>query len=214
MSLPGTLYINGSCRITNGQAWVGDSIVFQQKATAPPVFLPALYAARDLNYPKWYKMDRLSQLGILAADLIYSNSSKSSKPDPLETAIVLANRHSSLETDARFADQLEGIPSPAVFVYTLPNIVMGEISIKYGLKGEQAFFLMEKPDPGFLLRYAETFFAEGQVKNCLVGWLDLFQDDYLAVLFLVSKTPSDNKERKLNTENFYQYLHHEQGAVN
>ena len=92
--------------------------------------------------------------------------------------------------------------------------MLGEISIKYGLKGEQAFFLMEKPDPGFLLRYAETLFAEDQVKNCLVGWLDLFQDDYLAVLFLVSKTPSDNKERKLNTENFYQYLHHEQGAVN
>lgn len=206
MILPDTLYISGSCRIANGTAWKDDTVRFQQEDEVPAVFFPALYKALQVNYPKWYKMDRLSQLGILAAELLFRDAGITVKENPINTAIVLANSHSSLDTDLRFSEQLNEIPSPAVFVYTLPNIVIGEISIKYGIKGEQAFYVMEKPDLDFLVQYVRTLFAEGQTTQCIVGWLDLFKDQYSAVLYLVTNSP--------DTKNLYQYLYHEQGPVN
>lgn len=214
MSSPGTLYITASSKIKNGRGWTGDTVLFSLEETATGIFLPALYKALQVNYPKWYKMDRLAQLGILATELLFRGNAYNSAPAPFETAIVMANSHSSLDTDTRFTDQLQEIPSPAVFVYTLPNIVIGEISIKYGIKGEQAFYIMDKPDAEFLLQYVQALFAEGQVKKCIVGWLDLFRDHYEAVLFLVTNEPGQDGEKLLNTENLYQYLHHEQGAVN
>lgn len=178
---------------------------------APEVFLPALYRATGLAYPKWYKMDKLAQLGILAAELLMGDPAKTKPGHPEATAIILANRHSSLDTDTRFVAQLDEIPSPAVFVYTLPNIVIGEISIRYGIKGEQAFFISEEPDWEFLIRYAETLFAEGQTQQCILGWLDFFRGDYSATLFTISRENPANSW-KLNKENLYQY--HEQGAIN
>lgn len=188
MNLTDTLYINGSCRITNGTAWKESAILFQQEDAAPAVFFPALYKALQVNYPKWYKMDRLSQLGILATEILLRDVDFAIKEFPVNTAIVLANSHSSLDTDLRFSEQLNEIPSPAVFVYTLPNIVIGEISIKYGIKGEQAFYVMEKPDLDFLLLYVRTLFAEGQTEHCIVGWIDLFKEEYTAALFLVTNS--------------------------
>ena len=188
MNLTDTLYINSSCRINNGTAWKESAVLFQQEDAAPAVFFPALYKALQVNYPKWYKMDRLSQLGILAAEILFRDAGFSAKEHPVNTAIVLANNHSSLDTDLRFSEQLDEIPSPAVFVYTLPNIVIGEISIKYGIKGEQAFYIMEKPDLDFLLQYVRTLFAEGQTEHCIVGWIDLFKEQYSADLFLVTNS--------------------------
>ncbi len=214
MNLTNTLYINGSCRITNGTAWKEDAVLFQQEDAVPAVFFPALYKAIQVNYPKWYKMDRLSQLGILAAEILLRDAGITVKENPVKTAIVLANSHSSLDTDLRFSEQLNEIPSPAVFVYTLPNIVIGEISIKYGIKGEQAFYVMEKPDLDFLLQYVRTLFAEGQTEQCIVGWMDLFKDQYAAVLFLITNSPGKNAVEISDTKNLYQYLYHEQGPVN
>ncbi|MBZ5858859.1 hypothetical protein [Flavihumibacter profundi] len=213
MNIPDTLYIESACRIVPGQAWKDDELIFGQAGTSTESFLVGLYKELQVNYPKWYKMDRLSQLGLLAAELLLPRTLGEAGAKPMDTAIVLSNRHSSLDTDTRFADQLADIPSPAVFVYTLPNIVIGEITIRFGIKGEQAFYLMDKPDWAFLQQVTQALFSEGQVKYCLLGWVDLFQENYEAVMFLVSANAGGGESRKImNTKNLYQY--HEQGAVN
>ena len=189
--------------------------MFRHPDVAAESFLPALYQARALNYPKWYKMDRLSQLGILAVDLLLKDSFNSEDYDPSEVAIVLSNSHSSLDTDTRFVEQLTDIPSPATFVYTLPNIMIGEIGIRHGFKGEQGCFVTAAPDVNFMEQYVQALFADGRTKLCITGWIDLFRDDYEAVLFLVGPETKDNsKHSAFNKENLYQYLYHEQGAVN
>jgi hypothetical protein len=210
---PEDLYINSCSKISGGRAWIGEDIFFQQADQTAAGFLPALYKALAENYPKFYKMDRLSQLGILGAALLLHGIRLPQNLQPSETAIVLANKHSSLDTDTRFVAQLNDIPSPAVFVYTLPNIVIGEISIRYGIKGEQAFYVMAAPDMVFLQQYAQILFAEGKTKNCLLGWVDIFEDDYLAVVFAISATKENPLSKIFTAENLYQYLHHEQGAV-
>ena len=42
-------------------------------------------------------------------------------------------------------------PSPAVFVYTLPNICIGEISIKYKLYSENSFFIFDSLNAEYLM---------------------------------------------------------------
>ena len=87
------------------------------------------------DYPKFYRMDNLSKLGWLAAEVLFQDVSI--KPyQPEDVGIVLANRSSSLDTDIKYFESVKTIPSPALFVYTLPNIVMGEICIRHVLKGE------------------------------------------------------------------------------
>lgn len=202
--------ITAASRILPGKAWRGNELVLDSDV-APEIFLPELYRTIGLAYPKWYKMDKLAQLGILAAELLMGDPATAKPEQPETTAIVLANRYSSLDTDTKFVAQLKEIPSPAVFVYTLPNIVIGEISIQYGIKGEQAFFVSEEPDWTFLLNYAEALFAEGQTQQSVLGWLDYFSGDYKATLFMLSRQSQANSWH-LNQENLYQY--HEQGAIN
>jgi hypothetical protein len=63
--------------------------------------------------------------------------------DHSRTALVFANRSSSLDTDFKYQESINSqenyFPSPAVFVYTLPNICVGEISIKHKMQTENAF---------------------------------------------------------------------------
>ena len=106
-------------------------------------FIKSLYKREQLNYPKFYKMDNLSKLGFITAELVLR---KRNIPDlyKKETiGVMITNSSSSLDTDINFqatiSDAANYFPSPSVFVYTLPNILIGEICIRNGIKGENAF---------------------------------------------------------------------------
>lgn len=170
-------------------------------------FLQALYQQVHPAYPKWYKMDKLSQLGLLAAELLLQSVDLAAT-GPFGRAIVLQSAHGCLDTDLRFVAQLDDIPSPATFVYTLPNIVIGEISIKFDCKGEQAMLLCEKPDAAMLEAYVHSLFAEGHTGLCLCGWLDAFDESLSATMLAVA---TGEGEQAFNKENIQQYFDHEQG---
>lgn len=164
-------------------------------------FAKQLYSELQMNYPKFHKMDDLCKLGILASEVLYRNNAISSN-----TALVLTNNASSLETDekhqASIADKENYFPSPAVFVYTLPNIVLGEISIKHDLKSEQAFFVSEKLDAELLVDYSETLLKTGKAENVICGWIDLHKSVYSVFLCLISQT-GDISFTKKNLEKIY-----------
>ena len=101
--------------------------------------------------------------------------------------IVLSNASSSLDADIRYFDSVKDIASPALFVYTLPNIAIGEISIKHTFKGENAFFIFEKFDTDFIQQYVSILFGNGILQACICGWVEVAGDEYLAVLYLIEK---------------------------
>ena len=167
-------------------------------------FLLAAYQYFNINYPKFYKMDNLCKLGIIATEILLKEQNFEND-DPFSTAIVLSNSNSSLDADIRYYDSTANIPSPALFVYTLPNIVIGEISIKYSFKGENAFFIFEKFDAGFITQYVNNLLEISGVKKCICGWVDFLKKDYDAVLFLVEKSTNDKPAfTKENLNNIYQ----------
>ncbi len=156
-----------------------------------PEMVRTFYEYLNLRYRKFYKMDELSQLGFLAAEALMQRSGTTGRYEPADIGVVLSNAAASLDTDRKHqlsVDNPEGIPaSPAVFVYTLPNIVIGEICIRHGVTGENAFFIFEDYDPGSLSRYVEDLVRSGKMEACLAGWVDRDEDRYEAFLYTVEK---------------------------
>src|SRR5690606_28785759 len=107
-------------------------------------------------------------------------------------ALVFANKSASLDTDVDYqktiADRTEYCPSPAVFVYTLPNICVGEISIKYQLQAENIFFVTEKLEAELMFAYAETILMKEKADQVLCGWVELCKENYHSFVYLVGKT--------------------------
>lgn len=189
--------ITNYCIIRHGRLKDG----FHTYAPTEPLpvgdFLRKLYQHYRISYPKFHKMDSLSKLGFLAAEILLGDKSGNTAYEKDETGIVLANAASSLDTDinyqASIADPVNYFPSPSTFVYTLPNVVMGELCIRHQLYGENNFFVQQHFDTAFLYRYVRQLLDDGIVKRCLAGWLELEGEHHDAVLYLIEKSGGHNE---------------------
>ncbi|HEX3385214.1 MAG TPA: hypothetical protein VHS53_08505, partial [Mucilaginibacter sp.] len=180
-------YITGSCVISKGVVLKNGKRLFENKAVDASAFLLSVYQHFSLNYPKFYKMDNLSKLGWLASEVLLADSFNKEQYLPEQVGLVLANRNSSLDNDLKYLDSVKEIASPSLFVYTLPNIVIGEICIRNGFKGEHAFYIQEDFDPGFIENQVNYLLDNDILQACVCGWADILGEDYKAVLFLVEK---------------------------
>lgn len=112
--------------------------------------LRAAYDQLDLGYSRFFKMDPLCRVGIIGVEYLVREHSLAALADD-RIALVFNNSVSSMASDTKHErGSSAGTVSPSVFVYTLPNIVLGEISIRHKWYGEQLTTVSEQPD-SFLL---------------------------------------------------------------
>tara|TARA_R110001592_G_scaffold162578_1_gene395856 strand:- start:727 stop:1344 length:618 start_codon:yes stop_codon:yes gene_type:complete len=198
-------YISSFCSIKNNTISLNGSQVYSDENIEFSEFIKAAYKSLDTNYPKFFKMDALSKLAFLAADVLLKNENLNSEEEN-DIAIVFSNKASSLDTDRKHQKSIDNeedyFPSPAVFVYTLPNICIGEISIKYKLFSENSFFIFENFNAQHLLDYSSSLLATGKTDKVLCGWVELDGDQYDAYLYLVTKTGTTTHNKK-NIIKFY-----------
>jgi hypothetical protein len=185
--LPTDAYIKASCVISNHRIAKDGNTVFETRDLNLDGFLTAGYQFLEIKYPKFYKMDHLSKLGWLATEVLLSDSLDKAKYAPENVGLVFMNASASLDADVNYYDSVKEIASPALFVYTLPNIVIGEISIKHNFKGENAFFIFEKFDANFLSHYVRDLFDNDIVQVCICGWIEVMEENYKTVVYLVEK---------------------------
>ncbi|HXB31955.1 MAG TPA: hypothetical protein VNV35_00975 [Puia sp.] len=178
-------YITASCVIRNNRIYRDGEIVWERSPAGPADFLQSCYQHFGFQYPKFYKMDHLSKLGWLAAEFLLHEGFDPAQCRPEEMAVVLSNANSSLDTDYRYFASVSDIPSPALFVYTLPNIMIGEICIRNNFKGENAFFITESFDAAFIATYVRDLLGTGNARACICGWVEVLGDRYAAALFLI-----------------------------
>lgn len=184
----GEAYITGSCVIRDNRIYRdGVLLLDAPREVELPEFLRAGYDHISGQYPKFHKMDPLSKLGWLAAEVLLKETPLSNYP-PESVGLILANKSASLDTDFRYYETVKDIASPALFVYTLPNIVMGEISIRHGIKGENAFFTTDAFDRKFMVGYISQLFLENAVSACLCGWVEVMGPVYEVMLYKVERT--------------------------
>ena len=186
-------YITASCTINKGAVSKDGRKLFENGGDLSGLLL-AIYQHFQLSYPKFYKMDNLSKLGWLAAEILLKDSFKKEDYQPEDTTVILANTNSSLDDDIKYLDSIKEGASPSLFVYTLPNIVIGEICIRNHFKGEQAFYIQDYFDADFIAQQVSYQLDKNISKACICGWVDVLGQDYKAVLFLVEKKPAKNAQ--------------------
>ena len=149
------------------------------------------YHELKMNYVKFFKMDNLSKLAILASETLLKGTGFYNQDDKNDVAIVLSNASSSLVTDSNYQKTIcnpeNYFPSPSLFVYTLPNISIGEICIKHKIFGENVFLISRNFDSELLYFYVNELFEKTNVKNCITGWIEVNETGYEALLLLVNK---------------------------
>lgn len=180
--------ISAYCRITESTFSLNGKVILEKTDEATISWPKQLYTHLGLDYSKFYKMDRLAQLGFLATEGIKTTSSTVSEYKDDEVALLFGNSESSADTDERFENsyKVDGVPSPSLFVYTLPNIVLGEIAIRNKWYGENMFFVFPKFNPSFFVEYTKILIRKG-AKAVLAGWVSLSEESVDTFLFLMEK---------------------------
>lgn len=179
-------YIQAWCTIENNKIVLNGETVFESENSEFVDFSKKAYQHFEIGYPKFFKMDNLSKLAFLAAELLLKNENPEIENN---IALLFANKSSSLDTDVKYqhsiSDKENYFPSPAVFVYTLANICLGEISIRHQLKTENSFFIFEAFNPTFMADYAAVLIQTQKAGKVLCGWTEFFEEEYKLFLYLV-----------------------------
>lgn len=146
----------------------------------PGQLLTWLYKHYVGNYPKYYKMDKLCRLGFIASELLLQAEGAERFVERDDRAVVFFNSLSSLNADKAYFESIahhdDFFPSPSLFVYTLPNIVTGEIAIRNLLHGETAFYVIPHRDDALMLQVMQATAADTTTRSIVGGWLEYADD--------------------------------------
>ena len=171
------LFIKNHVVCQASKIWRNGTLLFESEENPDPkIFLKKAYQHFALDYPKFFKMDTLSKLAILNFEILVQEEKIKN------TALIFANSNSSYEIDQKFQSSNASFASPALFVYTLPNIMLGEISIKHKLRSENIFFISKNFDPKLFTLYASQLFQEKKLTEAVCGWVDLHNNEYDVLL--------------------------------
>ena len=169
--------------------WEGKKELGEQEGKEHHSLLTSLYKQMIGNYPKFYKMDGLSRLGFVASEILLNAEKGDTDVERREEegerlleerAIIFFNHSSSIASDRNYKESINDknnyFPSPSIFVYTLPNIVTGEIAIRNHFQGETSFFILPDKDERMMEEILQASCRDAQSKSFLTGWID-YEDE-------------------------------------
>ena len=194
MSIVASCKLNASSLIINNQlihAISGDTIDWKRE----------LYNFYSKDYPKFHKMDPLAKMAFLGI-LGIEKKTDLSVYDDNEVSMIFANKTSSYKSDSNHFENYtkKNLISPSDFVYTLPNILTGELAIYLKWYGENCFYILEKFDLAFYIEQIEIAFSKGK-KACLCGWVESSDKSEDLIIFII-----ENQNNKINKEEIYSYF--------
>ena len=157
------------------------------------------YRLQQINYPKFFKMDNLSKLGFLASEMLLKDEENRFEPRE-HIAIIGFNRSSSLDVDTHYQATINSnenyFPSPSLFVYTLPNIVTGEIAIRNNILGETSFYVCEAFDAKQIIKTVKNVFCDKITTTVIALWIEHL--DVFAALVECGEGDAKFTENQLN----------------
>lgn len=179
-----SVYINPETIVVNGKA-----LAHENKGSE---LLVELYRNHVGDYMKFFKMDALCRLGFVASELLLQQEGSPRFVPREDRAVILFNRCGSYQADcsyqATIQDPANFFPSPSAFVYTLPNIVTGEIALRNKYYGETSFMVLPDDEPEVIEREIRNAFLDPMTESVLGGWLDCSDEEHFeARLYLYEK---------------------------
>lgn len=154
-----------------------------------------LYRSAGYTYPKYFKMDVLCKHAWIGTEYLLhcDNDLVYNLLDKEKIGVILATSYGCLEADKQFNTTLTTIPSPAVFVYTLPNIMLGEICIRHGFKGEQFCIGSAAFDANEIHFLVTDLLENRNMDACLCGWANVTASGKEVSLFWITKTENGKR---------------------
>ena len=137
--------------------------------------LTQLYRQEVGDYPKFFKMDVLSRLGFLLTERLVGSDENRFLPRE-DRAVLVFSREGCVANDRNYVATMKDFPSPSLFVYTLPNIVAGEIAIRNKYAGETSAFVLEKYDEKAIFELVRQAFQDPVTQSAVVIWADCPSD--------------------------------------
>ncbi|MCQ2190829.1 MAG: hypothetical protein MJY63_04260 [Paludibacteraceae bacterium] len=150
-------------------------------------YIKGIFGAVSEPYMKFSKMDDYCKLGTTAVELLLNKAGGLSQYNPYEVALVVNTDTGCIESDLAHLDNItadEYNSSPAVFVYTLPNVVGGEICIKNKFKGEGVTLVGKAEDPK---KIVEEFCCDANTKVAIYLYVDKCSSKFSAEAILFER---------------------------
>lgn len=140
-----------------------------------------LYKKTGGDYPRFYKMDLLCRIGLVATQLLLKAEEITTSDAAEHRAVVIVGRSGSIHADLNYLTSImhadDFFPSPERFVYTLPNIVTGEIAMRYHYHGETSFYLLPTRDTSIVSDIVQSAFLDPDTTSVIGGWIDCETDN-------------------------------------
>jgi len=198
------LLITRYMKLQDHRVWLNGIVEYVSEAGSVNELFRSVYRHYHTDYPKFFKMDNLCKLAFLSAEILLQGTDVLQKYPAEQIGIILGNASSSLEYDRRHLESVRDrnryFPSPSVFVYTIPNIMVAEIAIRHQAKGENAVFISEQFDPELMGHYVSELFRNQQVSCCLSGWVECYGDHYQSFLFIVEQEDKMKGSKRLSED--------------
>lgn len=179
-------------RITPDGAWVDGSLLPCDGTDGGLV--TSLYRQYIGDYPRYYKMDALSRLGFVAAELLLRAAYGNGQRDCGDCAMVLFNHTSSIVADraywASVRDEEIRFPSPSAFVYTLPNMVTGEVAIRFGSHGETSLYQLCRRNDLLMRQILAATATDRDAMHIVSGWIDCQDERHFIADLTIAKNPN------------------------
>lgn len=165
--------IIGKLNWQNNKIYLNDNFIAEFTENTPLENIIAAYRALLKPYPKFFKMDILSKAAFVVSEILLQQIEPQDTETNNRTAVILSTASGCIDVDKQFEASRKEIASPALFVYTLPNIMLGEICIKNKFKGEQLCTICEHYDEEVMMMNVTDLLTHRGTLRCLFGHIEV-----------------------------------------
>jgi len=164
-------------RVTPDGLWIDDQAVpLENRGSA---LITEIFKKYLADGSRFFKMDLYSRLAYAGTSLLAKDALEDA--DPEDRALFIFTQNGSVLADRKhlstFSNPEEFFPSPAIFINTLPNVVLGEIAVKNSIKGETTLVLLPHRDEAAMNRIIEATVSATRPSVMLCGWVDCEAED-------------------------------------
>lgn len=179
-----TLSLKQDCIFWNGtiEAMLGPNKLSSQ--------LDAIYKKMIRDYPKYYRMDGMAKLVFILGELLCERTDVCEDYNGQDIAVIMFNTSGSYPSDLIHSEAIKtGFDgsSPANFVYTLPNVGVGELCIKRKITGENAFFIEDELNVERISSISSIYLEQNRCKAVIIGWVEPTQNEGNHLLLITGK---------------------------
>lgn len=121
----------------------------------------SLLSASDPS--RFLRMDLMCRLGFMAAELLAVDFDARTEAGRDGTGVCVESFTGSLDTDIRFVQT----PRPSLFAYTLPSTIIGELCIRFRLKGPMLCLIASNGEGAGALGEAAAWLRAGEAEAVL-----------------------------------------------